>query len=105
MHVDDPLVWYADYCAVPVDFLRTLPVEARDEKLAFTFAGSEAAKTRSPGEKQWYWEPEGAAIPPLWPVPEESLREGIWLTEGESDRVVAAITDCRPTRSPKAPRP
>src|SRR5579884_1364199 len=84
----DPLTWWASYCAVPPDFVRTLPLADGSGKLAFLFAGQAVRKLRSVGSKDYTWDPAGAPTPPLWPMPPAELPERIWLAEGESDCTV-----------------
>lgn len=84
----DALAWYADYCRVPRDFLDTLPLQAHGERLTFTFGHAVSRKVRPTGQKQFFWEPEGALRPPLWPTPAPRLPESIYFAEGESDAVV-----------------
>lgn len=84
----DPLAWLAEYCAVPSDFIGTLPLEADGDQVAFRFGDLEVRKLRRAGTKDFAWLPAGVATPLLWPVPEGTLPEAIFLTEGESDCIV-----------------
>lgn len=84
----DPLSWWAERCGVPLDWLRTLPLEARDGAVAFRWPGLEVAKLRSPSTKGW-WEPDGSPRPPLWPDLPDEAPPVLVLTEGESDATVA----------------
>ncbi len=84
----DPLDWWSQYCAVPPDFVRTLPLAAEDGKLAFLFPGQTVRKLRARGSKNYAWHPAGAPTPPLWPLPQPTLPARLWLTEGESDCTV-----------------
>lgn len=84
----DPLGWLSDYCAVPRDFLTTLPLDADGQSIIFNFAPGLAHKVRQAGGKDFRWEPPGAPTPPLWPIP-DALSEVIWLTEGETDCIIA----------------
>lgn len=86
---ETPLQWFADYCHVPPDFLATLPIEHRDGAMAFCFGPGLPSKLRQAASKSFVWQPSGAAIPPLWPMPGEVLPETIWFSEGESDATVA----------------
>ena len=85
----DGLSWLADYCGVPTDFLRALPLEAKDGHVVFRFGDGLPEKRRRVGAKDFAWDPPGAPTPPLWPMPSERLPESIWLCEGETDAIVA----------------
>ena len=85
----DPLAWWSQYCGVPADFLRTLPLEADGDNLAFTFGSAAVRKLRPSGGKAFSWQPSGGSTPALWPMPGAELPETVWLCEGESDTVVA----------------
>jgi hypothetical protein len=86
---DDPLAWWAERCGVPLSWLKTLPLEARDGAVAFTWPGLKTAKLRAPGGKGW-WEPEDTPRPPLWPALPEAAVLALVLLEGESDATIAA---------------
>ncbi|HXG41703.1 MAG TPA: AAA family ATPase [Dehalococcoidia bacterium] len=87
--IGDPLAWWAGRCHVPVEWLRKLPIEARDGAVAFRWPGLETAKLRSPQHKGW-WEPEDGPRPPLWPALPERAPMVLVLCEGESDATVAS---------------
>jgi len=85
----DPLGWLATHAGVPVDFLQTLPLRAEEGHVVFTFGPGLPEKLRRAGTKEFLWQPAGATPPPLWPLPPRVLPESVWLTEGETDAVVA----------------
>lgn len=85
----DPLAWWSEYCAVPLDFVKTLPLQASNTHLIFAFAPDAPVKKRRPGSRDYTWEPVGAATPPLWPLPVGDLPQTIFISEGESDCTVA----------------
>ncbi|MBI4319359.1 MAG: AAA family ATPase [Chloroflexi bacterium] len=89
LHVQVPLDWWADYCHVPFDFLATLPIDQQAGCVAFDFGPGSPKKLRQAASKTFVWQPAGAAVPPLWPIPGATLPGTIWLTEGESDATVA----------------
>ncbi len=82
----DPLSWWAERCGVPRGWLEKLPLEARDDAVAFTWPGLETAKLRSP-ELKGLWDGDGPR-PPLWPALPEAMPPVIVLCEGESDATV-----------------
>lgn len=86
---EDPLSWLSNYCGVPIDFVRALPLEADGNAVAFTFPGLAVRKLRTSGSKSFTWTPAGSPSPPLWPMPEATMPPGVWLLEGESDAIVA----------------
>ncbi len=83
-----PLQWWAEYCQVPLEFVRTLPLAEEGDRLVFRFGDLPVRKVRRAGTKEFSWEPAGAEVPPLWPLPPETLPEAVYLAEGESDAVV-----------------
>jgi|GEM_PF-1210313 len=86
---EDILTWWASRCGVPKEWLRKLPIEVRDEAVAFVWRELGVAKLRSPENKGW-WTPEDGPRPPLWPALPEGAPPVLLLTEGESDCTVAA---------------
>ncbi|MHB0878879.1 MAG: AAA family ATPase [Anaerolineae bacterium] len=84
-----PLDWWADYCGVPLDYLKELPLVEDGDQLAFTFAPAKVRKLRKAGTKDVVWAPAKKDTPPWWPVPPNPAPKTIWLTEGESDATVA----------------
>ena len=87
--LDDPLAWWASRCGLPAEFVRRLPLEARDGAVAFTWPELETIKLRTPGVKGW-WQPPDGPRPPLWPALPDEAPPVLVLTEGESDATVAA---------------
>lgn len=85
----DPMQWLADYCGVPKNLLHTLPLSIDDGAIAFGFGNLTVRKLRLAGTKSFRWQPEGAANPPLWPLPDGCLPEAIVLNEGETDAIIA----------------
>ncbi len=85
----DPLGWLAAYCGVPRSFVESLPVEADGTCLAFRFGGLAVRKLRPSGAKSFSWTPPGSPTPPLWPLPGPTLPGAIYLTEGETDCIIA----------------
>lgn len=83
------LPWFADYLGAPSEFLKKLPIDAEGKEIVFRFDGLFVTKLRQSRRKSFRWHPEGMASPPLWPMPGDSLPERIWVTEGESDCIVA----------------
>lgn len=83
----DPIEWLAEYTGVPVESLRSLPLEAREDRVAFTFPHNGVVKLRRAGTKEFAWSPKGNA-PPMWPEPAERMEETIYLTEGETDCII-----------------
>lgn len=83
----DPLTWWAERCGVPREWLRRLPIEAKDGAIAFTWPTLGVAKLRSP-EAKGYWAGDGPR-PPLWPALAEAMPPVLVLCEGESDATVA----------------
>jgi hypothetical protein len=87
--VSDPLDWLAKYANVPCEFINTLPISVDGDDLVFEFSDLTNHKRRSAGQKKFSWTTEGASTPPLWPMPGQSLPECVWITEGETDCIVA----------------
>ncbi|MCS7277004.1 MAG: AAA family ATPase [Dehalococcoidia bacterium] len=85
--VADPLTWWAERCGVPREWLRRLPIEAKDGAIAFTWPTLGVAKLRSP-EAKGYWAGDGPR-PPFWPALAEAMPPVLVLCEGESDATVA----------------
>lgn len=86
----DALAWLAEYTGVPPASIAALPVtDAPGGIVVFTFGPGAPSKQRVAGERSLLWQPAGAPAPPLWPVPEASLPETLWLCEGETDTIVA----------------
>ncbi len=83
-----PLAWWSEHCGVPEELVRTLPLAEEGDRLVFVFGDLPVRKVRRAGTKELTWEPPGAEVPPLWPLPGPELPETIYLTEGESDAVV-----------------
>ncbi len=83
-----PLRWWASHCAVPLEFVWTLPLGEEGDRLIFGFGGLSVRKLRRAGTKEFTWEPAGAEVPPLWPLPRPELPETIWICEGESDATI-----------------
>jgi hypothetical protein len=82
----DPLGWLATYVGVPRAFLDAIPVEARGSEIAFLFGDGMPAKMRRAGGKKIRWHPEGAPIPPLWPMPlDTNEASAAIIVEGETD--------------------
>lgn len=84
----DPLTWWASHCGIEPGFVRSLPIEADGNRLAFMFVGQRVRKLRTVGDKDFQWGPAGTPTPPLWPLPPEALPEEIYLAEGESDTCI-----------------
>ncbi len=85
-----PLDWWADHCGVPRPFLDYLPLSEHGDELVFAFDGITTTKRRKRGTKDFRWEPEKSAMPPLWPLPARALPPAMVLTEGEGDATVMA---------------
>lgn len=86
--VGDPIGWWVRKTAVPWEFWLHLGVMAADDgSLAFVWRGAPGVrKLRRPGDERIYrWEPDGAAMPWLWPDVPPHLPAEVWLAEGESD--------------------
>ena len=81
--------WYADYVGISVEFLASLPIEFTRNAVVFTF-DSGARKCRKTDSRVWWWDRQNESEnPALWPDVPESLSGEIWITEGETDCVVA----------------
>ena len=78
---------FADYCRVDPAFLRTLHPHLifGQDRVGFAFPPLDVVKWRpGEGDKPFKWEPDGDR-PPLWPGPDQSLPDTIYLTAGETD--------------------
>lgn len=82
---------YAAYLGVTLKTLTALPLEDREEGVAFMFEGRDHYKYRTNRQQKFGWTPRGSwgTRTPLWPMPEQTLPETIWVCEGETDAIVA----------------
>jgi len=85
----DPLEWWAKRCGVPLEWVKKLPIEARDGAVAFRWPGLPTQKLRSQLTKGW-WQPEDSLRPHVWPALPDAAPPVLVLCEGESDATVAA---------------
>jgi len=85
----DPLEWWAKRCGVPLEWVKRLPIEARDGAVAFRWPGLSTRKLRSQSTKGW-WQPEDSPRPHVWPALPDAAPPVLVLCEGESDATVAA---------------
>jgi predicted transcriptional regulator len=81
------LQWWSEYTQVKARIWEDLGCYNHGDGIAFHFADSSVIKTRNPPahDKNFRFEPKGATVSPLWPIPDDDLPEHISLTEGESD--------------------
>jgi hypothetical protein len=85
----DPLGWLATYTGTTRSFLEGMPLRGEDGYVVFEFGPGLPEKLRRAGSKDFSWRPTGGAVPCLWPLPGPALPETVWITEGESDALVA----------------
>jgi len=85
----DPLGWLAAYTGLGRSFLERMPLRGEDGYVVFEFGPGLPEKLRRAGSKDFSWRPAGGAVPCLWPLPGPALPRTVWLTEGETDALVA----------------
>ena len=81
----NPRGWWEEYTQVPSGFWEELGVEYHLGEIKFFWDEVPTTKSRPAGEKTFFWRPDGAPRPPIWPSLPDELPEEIWITEGESD--------------------
>jgi hypothetical protein len=77
------LAWLAEYTGIDTDFLKTQELGFVGDRIEFRF-GATGRKCRKAGTKNFWWDKTGSE-PPLWPVPDQSLPDTVYLTAGETD--------------------
>jgi len=87
----DALEQLAEYLHMDMESLNrlNLPLHADGQEWVFRFGDGLPEKRRHVGEKKFRWHPEGGNTPPLWPLPDEKLPDVVYLTEGETDGIIA----------------
>lgn len=78
------LKWWSEYTQVDPRIWEDLGCYNHGEGVAFHYTDTAVIKVRVP-PKGIHFEPKGAEISPLWPIPGDDLPEHISITEGESD--------------------
>lgn len=87
-----PLEWFSQVVfggKIPVSFIEALGAKGVGDEIHLTFPHNGIAKVRKIADKKYTWNKSGAYTPPLWPMPEDTLEETIYLTEGETDGICA----------------
>jgi DNA-binding transcriptional ArsR family regulator len=80
---------YATYLGVSEEFLHEQGLQETDSGIAFPFPG--CAKVRTGGRSKYIWDPKGTRSEkyPLWPLPRDGVADEVWVTEGETDCLIA----------------
>lgn len=79
------LATWEGYTQVPAHIWEQLGcVDHGSDGIRFTFTESDVIKVRK-FPKEIHFEPKGAEVSPLWPIPQDELPDHISITEGESD--------------------
>jgi len=78
------LATWVGYTQVDAHIWEQLGCLDHGDGVRFTFAESDVIKVRK-FPKDIHFEPKGAEVSPLWPIPQDELPEHISITEGESD--------------------
>jgi hypothetical protein len=77
--------WWEAYSGIEDRLWESWGVRFGEREIAFCWEGSFVQKQRPVGTKTFFWVPDGAAAPPLWPKIGETVNEEVWISEGESD--------------------